>query len=129
MPIALDPKQRFDYVLECDRALPADQQTTFELRGLTVAEEARIEDGLAQLVDGGFNMRSGQQKLGILRLGLVGWRNFKSGDGAEVPFETIKGHPQHVTDACLDRLDPDWRVELANAITERGKLTPAEKKS
>lgn len=127
MPIALDPKQHFDYVLECDRALPPEQQTVFKLRGLTVAEEARIEDGLAQLVDGGVSMRSGHQKLEILRLGLLGWTGFRSADGTEVAFERTKGHPQHVTDACLDRLAPDWRVELANAITERGKLTPAEK--
>lgn len=126
MPIALDPRQEFDYVLQCDRALPVDQQTVFVLRGLTVAEEARIEDSLAVLADGGVSMRSGEQKLQILRMGLRGWRNFRRADGTEVPFQKVNGHPGHVTDASLDFLAPEWRTELANAITERGKLTPAE---
>lgn len=128
MPIALDPKATFEYILECDRGLPEEQRTVFQLRGLTVAEEARIEDSLMETSGGGsFALRSGSQKVTILRLGLCGWRNFRDAQGQEIAFERVKGNPQHVTDACLDRLAPDWRTELCNAITERGRLTRAEK--
>ena len=44
MPIALDPKATFTYVLEDDRKLPDEDQTSFTLRGLTVAEEAKVAD-------------------------------------------------------------------------------------
>ena len=46
MPIALDPKATFEYILEDDRALPTEEQTIFTLRGLTVAEEARVADSM-----------------------------------------------------------------------------------
>jgi hypothetical protein len=127
MPIALNPRQEFDYVLECDRTLPPEQQTVFRLRSLTVGEQADLEDSLAVRRGEDLGINVGSQKLRILRLGLVGWSNFRDAAGAEVPFEAIKGHPRHVTDVCLDRLDSEWRTELANAITERGRLAPAEK--
>lgn len=127
MPIALNPRQEFEYVLECDRQLPVEQQTVFVLRGLTVSEQADLEDRLAVLRGGDIAMQSGTQKVTILRLGLVGWRNFRTADETEVLFEAVKGHPRHVTDGCLDRLDPEWRTELCNAITERGRLSRAEK--
>ena len=41
MPIALDPKATFTYVLEDDRSSEPDARTTFTLRGLTVGEETQ----------------------------------------------------------------------------------------
>jgi hypothetical protein len=52
MPIALDPKATFDYVLEDDRSIPKEDQTVFTLRGLTVAEEAKVADSMISSIPG-----------------------------------------------------------------------------
>lgn len=128
MPIALDPKSTFPYVLKDDRELPKEQQTVFQLRGLTVSEEATVTDSMI-LAHGGveeLSVRAGTHQLTVLRYGLKGWSNFKNADGADVAFEVEKGHPRCVTDACLDRLLPKYRAELSSAILERGVITEDE---
>lgn len=129
MPIALNPRDTFDYVLECDRDLPEEQQTVFVLRGLTVAQEAKVSDSMISTVAGSdeIHMRAGSHALTILRMGLRGWRNFKDESGADVPFEEDKSRrPRGISDECLDRLHPAWRTELANAIDSHGRVTSEE---
>lgn len=128
MPIALNPKQTYFYVLDCDRSLPENEQTKFEIRGLTVAEEASVSDSMILAHSGGddFSFRAGTHQLTVLRLGLRGWANFRDGEGQEVPFEMTKSHPRQVSDASLDRLAPEWRVEIMNAILDRGAVTEEE---
>ena len=128
MPIALDPKATFNYVLECDRSAPKEDQTVFELRGLTVAEEARVADAMITSTPGAdeLNFRSGTHQLTVLRAGLKDWSGFTDASGEVVPFVTSKGHPRHITDEALDRLLPAWRQELVNAIMERGGVTEDE---
>jgi hypothetical protein len=128
MPIALDPKATFEYVLEDDRQLEQGEQTIFTLRGLTVAEEAKVADSMISSIPGQeeLTFRSGTHQLTILRHGLRGWRNFLNGEGAEVPFETTKGSPRQVTDECLDRLSPAHRQELVAAIMDRGTISEDE---
>lgn len=128
MPIALDPKQTFEFVLQDDLDLPEDQRTSFTLRGLTVSEEATVTDSMIAATSGvdEFSLRTGTHQLTVLRLGLKGWSNFNDAEGKPVAFETIKGHPKHITDECLDRILPKHRQEIANAILERGSVTEAE---
>ena len=128
MPIALDPKSTFPYVLECDRKLPNEQQTVFKLRGLTVAEEASVSDSMILAHSGTDELafRAGTHQLTILRFGLRGWEGFVNGEGAEVRFEQGKGHPRHITDECLDRLSTKNRTELSNAVMARGEITADE---
>lgn len=126
--IALTPKERFSYVLECDRNLPEDEQTVFELRPLSIAEETKVQDALFGGGDAGMTMRTGTGQLMRLRFGLVGCKNLLDASGSEVPFETSKGSPRHVTDAFLERLGPDARAELSDAIAERGEVSEAEGK-
>ena len=65
MPIALDPKATFEYVLEDDQSLPKEDQTVFTLRGLTVAEEARVADSMISGLPGQdeLSFRSGTHQL------------------------------------------------------------------
>ena len=128
MPIALDPKATFDFVLEDDRNLPEDDQTVFTLRGLTVAEEARVADSMISSIPGQeeLSFRSGTHQLTVLRFGLCGWSGFKDGNGQEVRFETARGNPRHITDECLDRLLSRHRADLVSAILERGTVTEEE---
>lgn len=128
MPIALDPKATFTYVLEDDRKLPQEEQTAFTLRGLTVAEEAKVADSMISSIPGQeeLSFRSGTHQLTVLRHGLRGWSNFLDPSGKEVPFETGKGSPRFVTDASLDRMFPRHRQELVGVILDRGSVTESE---
>ncbi len=128
MPIALDPKSTYPYVLKAERDLPEAQQTVFHLRGLTVSEEASVSDSMILAHSGSDELafRAGTHQLTVLRFGLRGWERFCNAEGDEVPFESTKGHPRHVTDECLDRLHPKDRAELAAAILERGEITASE---
>jgi len=128
MPIALDPKATFEYVLEDDRKIPEEDRTVFTLRGLTVAEEARVADNMIASIPGQeeLSFRSGTHQLTVLRFGLRGWKNFKSSDEKDVPFEMGRGNPRQVTDEALDRLLPRHRQELVSAIMDRGSISESE---
>ena len=128
MPIALDPKSTFPYVLKVDRDLSEDQQTVFDLRGLTVAEEASVSDSMILAHSGSDELafRAGTHQLTVLRYGLRGWSKLSDSTGAEVAFDQSKAHPRHITDACLDRLEPKHRQELMSAILERGDIGAEE---
>lgn len=128
MPIALDPKSTFPYVLKCDRDLPDESRTVFQLRGLTVAEEASVSDSMILAHSGSDELafRAGTHQLTILRFGLRGWEKLMDAEGEPVKFETTRSHPRHVTDDCLDRLAPSDRQELMSAILERGDISAAE---
>ena len=128
MPIALDPKATFEYVLEDDRALPPEEQTVFNLRGLTVAEEARVADSMISGLPGQdeLSFRSGTHQLTVLRYGLRGWTGFLDSEGKPVQFETSNGSPRQVKDASLDRILPKYRTEIVNAILERGSVNEDE---
>ncbi|MDD5762175.1 MAG: hypothetical protein PHP88_06650 [bacterium] len=127
MPIAVDPNKSWEYVLLVDRELPPEQQTVFELKVLTARDLASIQDGSTTgNVDGSLMFKSGTQTLRILDLGVSGWRNFKNESGAEVPFRDNNGKPRSEN---WDVLRPEWRRELANAITEQNRLTEEERKN
>lgn len=128
MPIALDPKATFKYVLEDDRKVEESERTTFTLRGLTVGEEARVADSMISSVPGEdeLSYRSGTHQLTVLRYGLRGWENFNDAEGNSVPFEITRGNPKHITDDCLDRLSARHRQELTSAILDRGAVSIEE---
>ena len=128
MPIALDPKATFTYVLLDDRKLPEEEQTTFKLRGLTVGEEARVADSMISSIPGAeeLSFRSGTHQLTVLRYGLRGWEGFMDSSKSAIEFEKTRTHPKTVTDDCLDRLSSLHRTEIVNAILERGVVSVAE---
>jgi hypothetical protein len=128
MPIALDPKATFEYVLEDDQVLPKEEQTVFTLRGLTVAEEARVADSMIAGLPGQdeLSFRSGTHQLTVLRYGLRGWSGFSDGTGNAVEFQMTTTHPKQVKDTSLDRLLAKHRTELVNAILERGSVNEDE---
>ena len=128
MPIALDPKATFNYVLEDDRKLKPEEQTVFVLRGLTVGEEAKVADSMISSIPGAeeLSFRSGTHQLTVLRFGLRSWENFAGPSGTAVVFDHTRSNPRHVTDECLDRLLSKHRTELVSAILERGSVTEEE---
>ncbi len=127
MPIAVDPSKSWDYVLLVDRELPPEQQTIFELKVLSARDLAAIQDGATKgNVDGSLEFKSGTQTLRILEMGVRGWRNFKDDTGADVPYRENNGKPRPENWDCLR---PEWRRELANAITEQNRLSEEERKN
>lgn len=126
-PIAVDPNKEFEYVLQCDRQLPTEQQTIFKLKVLSAKELADIEDKSARAdLSGNLEFRSGSQTLRILNVGLKGWINFIGTDGNPVTFRENNGVPRPEN---WDLLRPEWRRELANAITEQNTLTEGDRKN
>ena len=121
MAIAIDPTVPFSYVLLCDRELPAEEQTVWTLRGLSHKERTGVENDLArQESDGALSFRVGSQRTRILKAGILGFENLRFADGREVPFEK---QGQEIHDRTLDVIPDAYLTELANAITEHGRLT------
>jgi hypothetical protein len=133
MPTAIDPKETFEYVLECDRELPGEQQTIFELSHMTCRQREKIENemtgsklGKKKRDTSELTIRTGSTELAVLDAGLMGWRNFKNKHGEEIEFSRTA---TTVRRECLDYLHSDYREELAEAITEVSRITEDERKN
>jgi len=129
----ISPNAEYRYILECDRNLPAEEQTVFILRPLTYAEYTQIEDNVIESTSevrrgyrkkGGdeFKMKilSGSQEKRILCSGIKRIENFKDENGNEIEWDF------HWKDSdkmkVLSMLKPVYRRELANVITEASYL-------
>jgi len=108
MAISLSLKP-VDYVLECDRELPAEEQTIFKLKPLSMKTSAELGDIVRE--DNGISLNRGEQIVFILNKCLVGWSNFKDDKGKEIKF-----------DGDLSRLLTEWGLELFNKINEISTL-------
>jgi len=135
MARSIDPRDTFEFILKADRSLEDTDpnKTVWILRALTPAEEARLQDQVAfSSSDGGqIGYRSGSVLLDTLRLGVVGWRNFRDADGDEIEVRrkkvgSVNGNRDELHDDCIARIHPDDRRELSNAITAGGRLTEEE---
>jgi hypothetical protein len=135
MARAVDPTTSFDYILKADREEDADCVTTWKLRPLTARQLAQIEDGTGSYDPdtGHVAVRQGTVVLETLRSGLAGVDNFLDSGDTAIEFvteNTGKRHGVNVlvpTYAFLDKIHPDDRRELCNAITEQTRLTEADR--
>jgi hypothetical protein len=129
MAIAVTEKE-FEYVLEADRDLPAERQTTWILKVLNWDENRQLEKSewkpptrrgaSAVMVT---DPKAIQRR--ALDFGLLGWRNFKNREGKAVEFQRDNGK---VPGEVLDMIAP-YAAELANAITDRAIQTPEDVKN
>lgn len=145
MPIALSISETHDYVLECDRSNPVEEQTVFLIGQLDLGERIRIEDGQADYQFSASKTSDARADLKInrharnyqvIRHALRGWRNFRDKDGNEIEFETIaeptssrRGTVNVASDRCLKRLSLEWVDELADVIINGSRLTETERKN
>jgi len=139
--IAVDPSAVWEVSLADDTG---DEKTIFQLGLVDGALRDAIDDeSLLYTVNRGAGpngqstatMNRKARARRIVRFGLRGWRSFRDGSGADVRFEREDivvpgvGTRKGVTDACLERLDPAWILELADRIVEGNHISPDEKKS
>lgn len=128
MVTAIDPERTFDYVLKEERG--SENPTIFKLKVLTARELAEIEDSVSSFFSGKgeveLRIRPGTEILQILKRGLRGWENFKDDKGNNIPFRENNAVPREDN---FDRIRPEWRRELANAITEMLTMSEEEEKN
>lgn len=127
--LPIDPNQTIEYVPVADRELPVEQRSVFLVRPLTHREDSAIQAKFGGIEsDGKGKLRmtgnSGFRAAAALDAGLMGWRNFPPGAADNAGFavasegkrdETLS---RRLADATLDRLPADFRIELANVITD-----------
>jgi hypothetical protein len=142
--------KKFPYIPKDDLEKPPDQQTTFHLKTLSAKEQEEVEDSIPTVyeseVKGGrvsrakrrelekkgskvsMKMKTGARVNTYLRIGLMGWDNFKDENGKLVEFL-----PPDVTGMCrwenIDRLGPDLRFEISQAIEEGNQISEKEEKN
>jgi hypothetical protein len=124
-----------EYVADCQRGEPKEDQVIWLLRPLTAKEAADIQNRLFQSEGWGKNRReqflTGTQVILVLRKGLVGFKNFKYEDGAEVGWEdpniekTEEGRDR-IMDRNLDKIPASIRQELSDQIRGEAELGEAE---
>jgi len=141
VPIAIDPNQTWDYVLKEDRELQKDKQTVFVLGALSASAESEIEDSAGSLkldmskvavgdLQSTWHSNTNQNAIKILRAGLKGVQYFYNDKNELIEFDTEKAQGKDVvSDKFLTRLTRDQRIELANAITEKIKMTQEEEEN
>jgi len=112
------------YILECDKDQPVEKQTTFYIKPLSAKQSASLQDSMKFSGSGeGASMTNiGSNTLEMVKIGLVGWENFKDEVGNEIKF--LKD-----MDANLDRLAVSYRYELAGKIMELSNLSEPEAKN
>jgi len=112
------------FILECDRDEPEEKQTTFYIRPLSAKQSATLQDSMKfSGVGKEATMQNiGSNTLDMVRIGLVGWDNFKDEEGKDIKF--LKD-----MDANLDRLAVTYRYELAGKIMELSNLGDEEVKN
>lgn len=124
------PDQIHDYILKDQEKDSQEDQIIWKVKYLSVSDSAKITDMIYSARGFGKKreevLKAGTQQLQILRLGLVGWENFKYDDGKEVEWEPVPtgGNLQQIArimDRNLDKVPPEVRDELADHI--RGSST------
>ena len=126
MAIALDPNRTVDYVLKAERESPASSQTVWELGPISVAQDRAIKNVIAETGFDANHVKVGTLAGLYLRGGLRGVRNFNSANGKPIPFTTDK---DGVTDAFLEHLSEDDRMELFRACRDFSTMSAEEKKA
>lgn len=130
--------EQFDYVLEDERELTEEEQTTFQLRPLTSAENRELQDQMAVKTGGGsgHGIRPGTGIHLAVLAGLRGWKNLQDDAGGQVEFVCDKGTRSPLGKALtgtpaletIDHILPAMQ-ELANKIIDGNQLTKEDAKN
>ncbi len=91
MPLEVDTRRTFPYVLVEDRPLPADRQRTLHFRHVSARDYARIEQAFTEAFVGGVGSTTVMvaKVLDGVRVALTGWTGFLTDDefGDPLPYD------------------------------------------
>jgi hypothetical protein len=117
MPLACDPAQTFDVVLDSDQSKPKELQPTFECRYLSGREWKKAAKEYDQITQSSSSGQVIDSLFDILATGVVGWRNMTSRKGEPISYSR---------DALEDVLTPSEVYELLNRLLIGGKPSGAD---
>lgn len=120
MAVGIDPNKVDRYVLPEDRKLPKEEQTIFLLKPLKHCIRVNLADQATDIT--GQLKNSVEFIAKVVENGLVGWDNFKTGEGADIIFGEKAG-AENLSSLAFDQLN-----ELAVRILELSGLTEGQKK-
>jgi hypothetical protein len=135
MTYAVDIDKELRYVLEEDRELPDGDagKPVFLIKGLSAEEAALIDDELAVTGREGkgrkrkkqqeMKWRIGSSIIKILDAGLLGWQNFRTKDGKEIPWDETKRKRNY------NYLPEAARAEIADAIRNISDVSEEEREN
>jgi hypothetical protein len=118
MPISANPDATAPYWLAADEGIPEETRPTFVCRFMTRREHQRVADLAKQAFETKDDAACYDLLIQALSVGVVGWRNIKGRDGADVPFdlssidavltnaeiwEAVYGYPRAVSRTENDR--------------------------
>lgn len=130
---ALDIKDTRDYIPECDRNLPENEQTVFVLKTLSAKDQAIVDDKTGSVdAEGGYKITVGTQNLLLIHLGLVDVRNFKDSNGNDVKLtrsDKLINGIHEISNDFIIRIPKDIRSEIAYAIRKGYQLEDEEVKN
>jgi len=90
MPLATDPEQVFEIVLESDKDKPVDIQPRFMYRYLSMREFRQVGNINDSIVAEDTADDAVDKTLKALSVGLIGWENLKDRAGKIIPFDPGK---------------------------------------
>ena len=135
MAIARSMAKR-EFVLSCDKQLPPEQQTKFFLIPMSAQVEAELNDlvstdssAYVEVTEGDRSVKTPiqagyfEKRLKGVEKCLVGWSNYKDGEGNEIDFA------KHTPEERLALLYPAWVEELAAFIDSMSVPTEAALKN
>lgn len=131
MVIARSTRENIPFILERERELPPEQQTTFFLATLP-------HHVVLQLLELGGQNRTRDYIELAMRAGLRGWKQFPDEKGNETPFrreenKTVTIHGAEVkgpvTPATLAVIPVDIVMELVQAIVRENRITDDDAKN
>ena len=118
MPLVLEPKAKFEVVLDCDTHKLKEKQPTFIFKYLS----SRKWKEMARLSDAFDKDDSGETAIDTvfkaIEMSLVGWRNMIDPDGSQIAFDV---------EALDDIVTPAEALELMQAAVSQ-LPTPEDKK-
>lgn len=136
MLVALDINAIKEYSLFED---VGDEKTIFLLGQLDSITRAFLDDLYIDISKDANGVditkdRTNMKLVDIVRFGLKGWKNFKDSKGVDVEFRTeekiypIVGKKIVASDESLNKLQREWKWELAGEIIIVNSLTEDDKK-
>lgn len=126
--------EKTDHILSFDTAkTEAEGATVFVLGALDSYTRAELSDSVVRLIQTaqGTELLANRNRTALraIKVGLVGWRNFKDEKGNDIKFETVteirNGKPyQVITDACLEVLPAHVQLEIGERIMDLNSIGP-----